>query len=648
MFAHSKFVRNYTLLGIALGASFPIGGIVVDEWLLRPMPVPLDELLDTNRLHYLVLLSPLVVGALFFVLGRAHEVGFALSEGKRQSDSNFKMLVNSVTDYAIYMLDPKGFIVSWNPGAERLNGYTADEILGKHFSVFYDDEDRNTGLPDKGLETALRDGKFETEGWRYRKDGTKFWAQVVVDPIFDAQGAHVGFAKITRDRTERKESAERIEYLAWHDTLTGLANRAKFLEQLEAALESARAENRRVAVINVDLDRFSEINDTRGHIFGDRLLQALSYRLKEIVRTGECIARFGGDEFVALKPYIADEELSHFIGRLQNCLTKKVTVEGLELVPEASFGVASFPQDGTKAGDLINNADLAMYRAKRSADSSICFYQSSMDEAARDRRAMARELRTALDEGQFFLLYQEQRCARTRTVVGYEALMRWKHPTRGLVSPGVFMPIAEESGAILPMGAWAIETACREAVSWNVDERIAVNVSPAQLSDVELANLVRAALVETGLSPSRLELEVTETAIMKDKGRALHNLRQLKASGVSIAIDDFGTGYSSLETLRSFPFDRLKLDRSFVVELEKRAQSRAILGAVLELGKCLNMKVLAEGVETPEQASILTDAGCDELQGYMFGRPAPFSTLRRAGPLLGKRHSGKTVRAARG
>jgi EAL domain-containing protein (putative c-di-GMP-specific phosphodiesterase class I) len=243
---------------------------------------------------------------------------------------------------------------------------------------------------------------------------------------------------------------------------------------------------------------------------------------------------------------------------------------------------------------------------------------------------MARELRSALDGDQFYLLYQEQRCAKTEKVVGYEALLRWDHPERGAVPPGHFMPIAEESGAILPIGAWALRKACQQAVASNVEEKIAVNVSPMQLADAELANTVLEALVGTGLSPQRLEIEVTESAIIKDKRRALKTLRELRSKGVSIAVDDFGTGYSSLDKLRSFPFDRLKIDQSFVAGLERNAPLRAILGAILELGKSLHMETIAEGVETREQAKILVEAGCDALQGYLYAEPAPFASLRSA------------------
>jgi diguanylate cyclase (GGDEF)-like protein/PAS domain S-box-containing protein len=625
----SNLVLVYVLLGVALGATFAVGGILFDNYTVRPEPLPLGELLQASPLHYLIFLSPVVLGVLFFFLGQGHAETIALSEGKHATERNFKLLVDSVTDYAMYMLDAEGNIVSWNSGAERLKGYTAEELLGKNYALFYGTEDRERGVPSKNLETSLREGKLEAEGWRYRKDGTKFWAHVVIDPVFDAAGKHIGFAKVTQDCTEQKESAERIEHLAWHDWLTGLPNRGKFLRGLEAELEDAGISGKRVAVVNIDLDRFGEINDARGHAFGDSVLRAVSSCLRDGIGAGEFVARFGGDEFVASKTYTEYRDLADFTDRLRDCLARKTVIDGFQVTLGGSLGVASFPGDGHTPHQLVANANMAMHRAKKSLDESVCYYEPSMDEAARARRTMARELRSALDGDQFYLLYQEQRCAKTEKVVGYEALLRWDHPERGAVPPGHFMPIAEESGAILPIGAWALRKACQQAVASNVEEKIAVNVSPMQLADAELANTVLEALVGTGLSPQRLEIEVTESAIIKDKRRALKTLRELRSKGVSIAVDDFGTGYSSLDTLRSFPFDRLKIDQSFVAGLEKDAQLRAILGAILELGKSLHMETIAEGVETREQAKILIEAGCDALQGYLYGEPASFDSLRR-------------------
>ncbi|MDO5894802.1 bifunctional diguanylate cyclase/phosphodiesterase [Agrobacterium sp. Azo12] len=675
-------------------------------------------------------------------------------------ETNFRRLVQGVTDYAIYMLDTEGRVSNWNVGAERAKGYTADEIVGQHFSQFYSQEDRAAGLPEKALETARTKGKFESEGLRYRKDGSSFWAAVVIDAIYAEDGTLAGYAKITRDCTEQKRAANRIQeasdnlalaldnmangimlfdkderlvlqntrlneivgipdnadlvgktfreicelpyghdagskidasdfyhghidlirateggetirtiqnertvrvihrpavqgawvttveditervksekriaHLARHDVLTGLPNRRQFVETLDAAIRDADTLTSKVAVIAVDLDNFKEVNDTLGHAAGDSVLVTLAKRLGERLLTGETVGRLGGDEFVAIKSFNDQTELDEFIRRMNRLLTTKIELSHTEIVPGASLGVAIYPQDATDREKLLSNADMAMYRSKASIEQKISFYEAAMDEAARERRAMGRDIWIALEKKQFYLTYQVQRSVKTDEVTGYEVLLRWLHPERGLVSPVDFIPIAEECGAISAIGEWVLQQACREAADWDIPHKIAVNLSPLQLNNVILVEKVREILLDTGLPAARLELEVTESAIIGDKARALHILRQIKAMGVTIAIDDFGTGYSSLETLRSFPFDKIKLDKSFVHELESR-QSKAFVRAIVALGKSLDVAVLAEGVETREQLQVLLSEGCDEVQGFLFGRPATREQLSASTPLL--------------
>ncbi|MDO9417643.1 EAL domain-containing protein [Pararhizobium sp.] len=447
-------------------------------------------------------------------------------------------------------------------------------------------------------------------------------ARVLHSPIGDGS-----WVTTIEDVTERKQSEAKIAYLARHDALTGLPNRLQFIDTLEAAIAAAEPLRQRVAVIGIDLDHFKDINDIYGHAVGDTVLQTISSRIIGKIIDRESVARFGGDEFVALKTYVSDSELNDFVLRLETALLEKVEIEGTMIGPGASIGVAVYPQDGDSCDKLLNNADLAMYRAKASIEQKICFYEASMDEAARARRATAKDIWTAMEKQQFFLHYQIQRSVLTEEITGYEVLLRWKHPLRGLVSPAEFIPIAEECGAIVALGDWVLETACREAAEWALQHKIAVNLSALQLVNSNLVDKVASVLKATGLAPSRLELEVTETAIIADKGRALHILRQIKALGVTIAIDDFGTGYSSLETLRSFPFDKIKLDRSFVCELETSKQAKAIVRAVLALGRSLEVPVLAEGVETREQMKVLRIEGCNEVQGFLFGRPNTLSEL---------------------
>ncbi|WP_284076694.1 putative bifunctional diguanylate cyclase/phosphodiesterase [Herbaspirillum aquaticum] len=543
------------------------------------------------------------------------------------SANAYRLLVQRIKDYAIYLLRPDGVVASWNAGARRFKGYADEEIIGQHYSVFYEVADRLAGLPETNLAIALREGKFEDEGWRVRKDGSRFWAHVVIDPIYREDGRLLGFAKITRDRTEQLETSEKILFMARHDAMTGLPNRVHFLERLDEVMSALHPGQQQVAVVSIDLDGFKEVNDAFGHGVGDQLLSELGRRLKAIVGENEMVARFGGDEFVAFKLIRHQRQLSDFITRLQRALTGMLRLAQTDIVPGASLGVALFPGDAIDRAQLLNNADLAMYRAKKSLDEKICYYEANMDEASRARRAMARDLWVALEQGQFFLNFQIQQAVSGDEITGYEVLLRWQHPTQGLIPPATFIPVAEECGAISAIGDWVLEHACREAVLWNLQPRIAVNLSALQLSNAGLVEKVRAVLAATGLPAHRLELEVTETALIADRDRALHLLQQLKAMGVTIAMDDFGSGYSSLETLRSFPFDKIKLDRSFINELETSQQAKAFVRAILALGHSLNVAVLAEGVETEAQRAILEEEGCQEGQGYLFGYPALLSRL---------------------
>jgi diguanylate cyclase (GGDEF)-like protein/PAS domain S-box-containing protein len=668
------------------------------------------------------------------------------------SERMFRILVEGVRDYALYLLTPEGLVANWNAGARRIKGYEAEEIVGRHFSCFYEEADRAAGLPQRALETALAEGRFEAESWRLRKDGSRFWAHVVIGPIRDEAGRLVGFSKITRDVTaqkasqdrlrevshrldlalthmsqglalfdaghrlvlangrlaqifglpsdaiepgldlkallerldggegdaartaalcarhrdivaageasvvteefaggrsislsyrpigdgsfvvtfeditERRRSEARIAHMARHDALTGLPNRLTFHEHLQRWIDEAR-DGDRIAVIGIDLDRFKDINDLRGHGIGDLVLQTLARRMTEMLGEGEFVARLGGDEFAALKRLDDEEDLMDFLSRLETSLFDRIVIDEVEILPGASLGVALFPEDGRQVDQLVNNADLAMYRAKSAIGQTICFYEAQMDEAVRRRRQLAKELRLAFDTGQLSLFYQVQKSVTTGETTGYEVLLRWHHPVRGPVSPAEFIPVAEESGMILALGEWVLRTACAEAAGWSKPYRIAVNLSPLQLAQADFVMRLRAILAETGLAPSRLELEITESTIISDKERALHMLREMKALGVSVAIDDFGTGYSSLETLRAFPFDKIKLDRSFMSEVETSQQAKAIIRAILALGRSLEVPVLAEGVETADQLLLLSREGCNEAQGYLLGRPKPIDEI---------------------
>lgn len=430
-----------------------------------------------------------------------------------------------------------------------------------------------------------------------------------------------GVASYVIDEQSSQETLARLQRMALNDALTGLPNRAHFSDYLDRELERARENVWQLAVVGIDLDRFKDINDLRGHEAGDQALKIIGGRLAVLLKPGEFVARIGGDEFAAVKRYEELDDVHDFVARIEHALSEPLVINDFKAVTGGSIGVALFPDDGEEAARLVLNADLAMYRAKEDVNRTVCFYERRMDEAARERSAIAADLRHAIENGEFELHYQVQNAIPTGDVTGYEVLLRWRHRTRGMIPPAQFIPIAEETGVIVEIGEWVLRTACREASAWREPYKIAVNVSAVQLQHGDLAETVQNILVEAGFSPSRLEIEITESTIVEDKVRTLHTLRRIRALGVTIAMDDFGIGYSSFETLRAFSFDKIKLDRSFTQGLESDAQAKAIVRAVLALGKSLDIRILAEGVETSEQLLILRTEGCDEAQGYYLGRP---------------------------
>lgn len=430
-----------------------------------------------------------------------------------------------------------------------------------------------------------------------------------------------GVAIYLIDEMSSQENVAKLKHMAMNDSLTGLPNRVHFNAYTAREIKRSTEAGTRLAVIGIDLDRFKIINDHHGHEAGDKVLAFIGGALADLMEPGEFVARIGGDEFSALKRYETLDEVHDFIARVEKALNTPMRLDKAQVVLGGSIGVALFPDDGDDIARLISNADLAMYRAKGDAHRTVCFYEERMDDAARARSQLAADLRGATANNEFELHYQVQGSISDGTITGYEVLLRWRHPSLGMVPPSDFIPIAEETGAICEIGEWVIRTACREAGAWQLPHKIAVNVSGVQLQRADFADMVHSILVETGFSPSRLEIEITETAIVKDKMRALHTFRKLRALGITVAIDDFGIGYSSLETLRLFPFDKIKIDKSFTNGLGNDPQTMAIVRAVLALGKSLDIKVLAEGVESVQQLTTLRGEGCDEAQGYYLGRP---------------------------
>ena len=432
-----------------------------------------------------------------------------------------------------------------------------------------------------------------------------------------------------RDLRERRAAEEKIRYLAEHDGLTGLPNRNSLQTRLAAAVERVEASGESLSVICIDLDHFKEANDQHGHLAGDAILVETARRLQSVVQAPSFAARLGGDEFIVVQVAGGDQPTAaaELSGRLIEMLSVPVPYEGQELTLGASLGVSLYPDDGRTAEALMANADMALYRAKESGRGVYRFFKREMDDSIRERRSLARDLRQGIADEELVVHYQPLARATDGEVCGFEALVRWRHPTRGMIPPLEFIPVAEENGLIGALGDWVLRRACADAASWEKPLRIAVNLSPIQLHNPALPSLVHEVLITTGLSPSRLELEITESALFKDYQRALDNLRRLKALGVRIAMDDFGTGFSSLSTLQSFPFDKIKIDKSFVENIHRHDRATVIVRAVLGLGRSLEIPVVAEGVETEEQIVFLRGENCTELQGYAIGRPAPVDAL---------------------
>ena len=451
----------------------------------------------------------------------------------------------------------------------------------------------------------------------------------VVSAVILVMGS--GFSTYIIDLRARTESADRIHQLSFNDTMTGLPNRIAFNERLAFDAAEAHEQAHKLVAFSIDVDGFKDINDVFGHSAGDLLLIEVADRMRRALAPGEFLARQSGDEFLGLQTSGNHPHDAHaFAGRIAQAFAKPFVVQGQSVTLTASIGFSVFPTDTPERDQLLSNAKLAMYRGKSKQRGTICQYQREMDDSARARRALARDLQTATERNELELHYQLQTSLGDGKICGAEALMRWRHPKRGMISPAEFIPLAEETEAIIGMGEWALRTACRDAAEGRIPGTVAVNLSPVQFGRDDLAETIHAILLETGLSPRRLEVEVTESTIMSDQSRGLHILRKLKAMGISVAMDDFGTGYSSLATLHAFPFDKIKLDQSFVKRLPEDAAAAAIVRTVLALGESLGMPVLAEGIETEPQWQFLTRAGCAKGQGYLFAKPVNLAQLPAA------------------
>ena len=534
-----------------------------------------------------------------------------------EASANVVMLVNA---------RKPGYPIEYvNPAFERMRGFTAAEAIGR--GLFETAEREPDQAPVAELLQAMRERREGSATMRLRcKSGNELYADVYVAPVWEGEDTPGHFVITQYDVSTAKRYEAELEVRARYDTLTGLANRALLQDRIEAAIALA-GPNDAVWVAALDLDHFKYVNDTLGHGAGDEMLKAVASRMLAAVGRADTVARTGGDEFVLVLPGRADEgEAAATVQAVLLSLSAPLSLHGQELVMTGSAGLAAWPADGLDGPTLIQHAEVAMYRAKDLGRNAVQFYTPAMNARARERMALETALRSALTQGEFELHYQPQVDLESGSVVGLEALIRWRHPSLGLVRPDRFINLAEETGLIVPIGAWVLRTACRQSREWQHAGlgplRIAVNLSARQFAQPGLVRDIQRVLEETGLSPTCLEIELTESLVMEDVEAAIRTMGEIKRMGVKLSIDDFGTGYSSLSYLRRFPVDVLKIDRSFVRDIPGSEDDAAMVSAIIELARGLRMRTIAEGVETEEQLDYLKRRGCDEVQGHVYAQAA--------------------------
>ena len=545
----------------------------------------------------------------------------ALASSQRNLQLAEKVMQTSLE--GIMVTDCRGRITRVNPAFTQLTGYRPDEVVGKSPSILQSGR-HGKAFYDRMWAILDREGQWRGEIWNRRKNGEIYPELLTITAIRDEHERITHYAALFSDISEIKENERRIRHLAYYDPLTGLPNRRLFHDRLSMAVVHAHRHGGMLAVMFVDLDRFKTVNDTLGHAAGDELLEVVASRLAGCLREDDSVARIGGDEFLVLLPEVeAFAPVADVAQRVIDVLAEPIRLCGRELVLGCSIGVSFYPNDGLEGDELVRHADIAMYRAKQRGRNTYALFTPAMHEAARRRLNLEIGMRGALEGEAFSLHYQPLVDATSGEVIGAEALLRWHHPEWGLVSPGEFIPLAEETGLILPIGQWAFRKAVEQAVAWNGRLHIAFNLSARQFADPGLAGFLEKCIDEAGLPGESMTLEITETALMQDVDEHVAVMQRLRERGFRFAIDDFGTGYSSLAYLRRFPLDYLKIDRTFTAEILHSADARSIVEATIVLAHSLRLHVVAEGVEGAEQAERLREMGADYLQGYFLGRPDP-------------------------
>lgn len=525
---------------------------------------------------------------------------------------------------AIYTSDLNNLVTSWNPAAQKMFGWAAEEAIGHKVRFIPKDKEQEYD----SIVSRLRSGESldQVELVRQRRDGSVIHISLSTASLLTTEGQPYDYLFLAADITERKLAEQQIQFQAFHDALTGLPNRLLLQDRFEQARAHASRANRKVMLLFLDLDNFKSINDTLGHDSGDRFIQQIAGRLGACMRETDTVSRLGGDEFLVLLPDLAGaEDAAQILAKLMEQMQMPFYADGHEISTSVSMGVTIFPEDGASFESLLKKADMAMYKAKGDGRNTYRFFDDAMDVEAVEHQFIRNGLRRALERNEFVLHYQPQIDLASGAIIGLEALIRWNHPQLGMVSPARFIPVSEESGLIVPIGDWVLREACRQAVAWQQaglpELCMAVNLSAVQFKRGSVEQSVIHALEETRLNPALLELELTESILIQNAEAVLDSVKRLKLLGVKLSIDDFGTGYSSLSYLKRFDIDKLKIDQSFVRDLGADSDDAAIVRAIIQLARSLNLRTIAEGVETTDMLHQLQAFGCDEAQGYYFARP---------------------------
>jgi diguanylate cyclase (GGDEF)-like protein/PAS domain S-box-containing protein len=573
--------------------------------------------------------SAIIFGCLCFFLYRLNKKLQNNIKAHQATEQMMSKLSSAVTNSgaSIVITDERGIIEYVNDKFCRITGYDVSETINKPINILRpNSEEFKNQACILDTQYLLEQDSWEGEMLCSKKDKTEFWNAVTISAVFDKDGTISNYVLSAVDVTALKNANKKMEHLALFDSLTGLANRRLFIDRLHHSVLNARRHKKITALLFLDLDQFKRINDTLGHQAGDQLLLRVADRLQSCVRSQDTVARLGGDEFTILLNDISEIESIQIIAKkILHTLKEPIKLGKHEIIVSTSIGITLSPNDSIDSDTLMKNADLALYMAKENGRDGYHFFTDALNIRANKLLETENELREAIKHGDFYLNYQPQINLKTGEIASVEALIRWKHPTKGEMSPYEFIPVAEETGLIVQIGQWVLQQACLEIQELNnltgKSLRVAVNLSSRQFEDPELVNIVSKALSDSGLKAQNLELEVTESMLMHDINRAIHQLNKIKSTGSTLTIDDFGSGYSSLSYLKSLPVDTLKIDQSFVYDIPEDLNAMEIASAVIAIAHKLNLRVVAEGVENIDQRDFLVINGCDYAQGYFFSRP---------------------------